>query len=941
MRNKSFRIVVSVLSLICLVSVQRCFSQLNLSDKVATDPDVLTGKLANGLVYYIRNNKIPEKKVQLRLVVNAGSVLEDADQRGLAHFMEHMNFNGLQHFPRNELVNYLQSIGVQFGADLNAYTSFDETVFILPIPSDDSTKVEQGFTILEDWAAHALLDTTEINKERGVVLEESRLGKGANERMQKVYFPKLFNGSLYAERLPIGKDSIIQNFQAPSIRRFYNTWYRPDLQAVVVVGDIDPAVALAEIKKHFGGLSNPVSEKPRPSIIDIPARKTSEGMVLTDKEQTNTILQLINFVEKNQPTVTWADYRKGIVEGLFSALINQRLAELAQQADPPFLFANTGYSPLLRGYRAFTSFAVIGDKSSKMAIDALVNTTESVKKNGFLQTELDRAKKSLLNQAEEAFTNKDKTQSARLVQDYINNFLSSSPIPGIANRYNFLKQVLPGISLQEVNALAAGTENGQGKFVLLTAPEKKAGLPSGQELLAMVESARSMPVKAYEEKTIAKTLVDKAPKPGKIIAETTNAKLGTTDLVFSNGITVTLKTTDFKNDEIQMDAWRWGGYHNYPIADKQNAQNAPGLIGVMGVKDMNPVDLRKFLAGKTVSVTPYMNPNEDGIQGSSSVKDLETFFQLLNLYFTAPRKDTALARSWINTQKGFLQNLKANPNFYFLDSLSKIEYGNNPWASGAFPSPDDFNKINIDRAWTIYNSVYGNADGMHFTFVGNLDPNTIKPLLAVWLGSLPSSPKEHKFTDVGIRPVRGVVKAPIYKGLDKKSLVIISFAGEAPYSREESLKLKVLTDALTIRAIEQLREEMSGVYTINISSSFAKRPYNNYSINASFPCAPENVDTLTKAFFAIVAHAQDSGVSQVNLDKVKEKLLKADLDGLKQNDHWLSDLSESWIDKEDPAWILDYAKAVSALKAEDLHVAAKKYFDMKNYVVAVLNPEKK
>jgi zinc protease len=406
--------------LLCLFLTICAFSQTGvapfaLTDKLPVDPAVRIGRLANGLTYFIQRNLKPEKKVQLRLVVNAGSVLEDPDQQGLAHFMEHMNFNGLEHFPKNELVSYLQSIGVQFGADLNAYTSFDETVFILPIPSDDSVKVDKGFTILEDWAGNALLDTTEINKERGVVLEESRLGKGALERMGKQFYPEIFNGSKYAQRLPIGKDDTIRYFQPQTLQRFYKNWYRPDLQAVVVVGDIDPDLAEREIISHFSHFKNPDPEIPRPAIIPMVTRTESKSMVLTDKEQTSTLLEIYNYVEPDQPILTWGDYRKSIVEGLFTAIINQRLNELTQQAEPPFVVANTGFGSLVRGYRAFTSFALLGDKPARQAIDALVTTTEAVQKFGFLPGELDRAKSNLLNQAQLANENRDKTESNRLV----------------------------------------------------------------------------------------------------------------------------------------------------------------------------------------------------------------------------------------------------------------------------------------------------------------------------------------------------------------------------------------------------------------------------------------------------------------------------------------------------------------------------------------------
>ncbi|MDB5199320.1 MAG: insulinase family protein [Chitinophagaceae bacterium] len=938
--HKTKLLLHSLWLLLFTFTTQLSFSQFELNGKLIIDPDVKIGKLSNGLTYYIKKNTKPEKKVQLRLVVNAGSVLEQPDQQGLAHMMEHMNFNGSTHFQKNELVSYLQSIGVKFGADLNAYTGFDETVYILPIPSDDPDKIDKGFTILADWAGNALLDTAEINKERGVVLEESRLGKGAGERMGKKYFPELFNGSRYSERLPIGKDSILQNFKAESLVRFYKTWYRPDLMAVVVVGDIDPALAEQEIIKHFSQFKNPAQEIPRPSIIPIAERNRNTGMVLTDKEQTLKLLQVYNYVEKAKPIDTWAKYRETIVEGIFNSLINQRLNDLTQQPDPPFLFGSTSFGNFIRGYRAFISFAAIGDKPVKNAIDALINTTESVKKFGFLQSELDRAKASLLNQTEKAFADKDKTESALLVQGYINNYLSGTPITGITNRYAFIKQILPTITLAEVNELSKKIESKQGKFALLLAPEKStADLPSDNDLLKLVADAHNLPVKPYQEKAVATTLMIKKPIPGKVTGEKTNTVLGTTDLTLSNGVTVTLKPTEFKNDEIQMDAWRWGGTHNYGLADKQNAGNAASIIRSMGVSDMSPTDLRKFLSGKTVTVQPYVSADDEGIEGSSSVKDFETFLQLVNLYFTQPRKDQSLFQSYISTQKGFVENMKANPASYFSDTLSKIEYNNNPWAPG-LAQVSDYDKINLDRTLNIYKSIFGNAYGMHFTFVGNIDVNKIKPLLETYLGSLPSSKKENKYTDVGLRPIKGIVQTTIYKGAAKQSRVNLIFTGEAPYSQDENLKLKTLLDALNIKFIEKLREDMGGIYGGGMSGSIINRPYNHYTITVSFPCGPENVDKLTTAALDLIKNAQANEIEQSYLDKVKETLKKQYQDKVKQNDFWLDGLSLAWIERDDPIWLLDYSKKVDALTVQDLQQAAKKYFNMNNYIKAVLNPEK-
>ena len=919
---------------------QACFGQADFTGPLPVNPSVKIGQLPNGLKYYILKNALPASKVQLRLVVNAGSVLEDNDQQGLAHMMEHMNFNGSVHFKRNELVDYLQSIGVKFGADLNAYTTFDETVFILPIPSDDTAKLEKGFTILEDWAGNATLDTAAINKERGIVLEESRLGQGANGRLSDQYFPELYHGSAYAHRLPIGKDSIIKNFDPSALTRFYKTWYRPDLEAVVIVGDIDPAAAEREIIRHFSHFTNPSPEVPRPQIIPIPEREQNTGMVLTDKEQTMKILQVFNYVEKATPTRTWNDFRQTIVEGLFNEMINARLSELSQLPEPPFLFGSTRFSEFSRGYRSFFSFAVIGDKPAKPAIDSLLALNAGVQKFGFLATELERAKSTLLNQLQTAYDNRDKTLSDYLVQGYINNFLEGTPIVGISNRYAFTKKVLPTISLAEVNALTKKMEARQGKFVLLLSPAKdSAELPTNSELLADVAAGEKLPPKQYTETVTAKTLMNELPHTGKIIAETKNDTLGTTDLTLSNGITITLKPTEFKNDDIQMDSWRWGGSVNFGLADKANAENAANLVMTMGVKDLSPTDLRKFLAGKTVTAQPYISPYDEGIQASSSVKDFETMLQLVHLYFTAPRKDAPLFQSYIHNQASFFQNLRSNPNTYFSDSVAHLEFHNDPWAA-YLPDSATYSKISLDRSFAIYKEVYSNAYGLHFTFVGNIDIKKIEPLLALYLGSLPAKEKENKFTDQGLRPVKGIQQILINKGTAKQSMIELIFNGEALYSPEEVLKLQVLTDALNIRVTEELRESMSGMYTGGIFGTLLNRPYNHYEITAVIPCGPENVDKLTAALMGIIRNAIDSGVPQKDLDKVKANLQKQDDEQMKQNEHWLDGLTYAWIERYNPRWIDDYSKKLAALTVEDVKEAAKKYFQMDRYIKAVLNPEK-
>ncbi len=547
-----------------------------------------------------------------------------------------------------------------------------------------------------------------------------------------------------------------------------------------------------------------------------------------------------------------------------------------------------------------------------------------------------------MNQTEEEYNEKDKMQSGRIVGNYINNFLEGSPIPGTENRYKFIKQILPSITLQEINNVAKAMSPSTAPFVMVQAPTNKAAeLPSGAELLKEVVAATKQTIKPYEEKAVAANLdndVNGNAASGKIENETKNEKLSTTNFTLSNGVTITVKPTAFKNDEIMMDAWRKGGWQRFPLADKENAEGAAQMVQLMGVKDMSPTDLKKFLSGKTIRVTPYLNPSEEGIEGSSSVKDFETFLQLVNLYMTQPRKDEGLLKAYVTNIKGFLKYAKDDPQTYFQDTLQKIIYSNSPWMT-TIPTAEDLDKLNADKALAIYKQIYGNADGMHFTFVGNLDIAKAKPLFEKYLGSLPSQSSVNKFTDVGVRPVKGVWNANLKKGKEQQSQINILWSGETEYSREERMALKALLDVMNIKIVEKLREELGGMYSGGMNGDIVKRPYAHYTVSAYIPCGPENVDKLTTALFDLIKNAQDGKIDVKDLDKVKETWRKKYAEGLKDNDYWLTALSTAFIDETNPEMVLDYETRLNALTIKDLQNAAKKFLDMNNYVKAVLYPE--
>lgn len=912
----------------------------DLSVKIPLDASVRTGKLANGLTYYIRYNQKPEKKVEMRLAVNAGSILEDDDQQGVAHFIEHMAFNGSAHFKKNELVDFLQKLGIEFGADLNAYTSFDETVYILPVPLSDTANMRKGLTVLQDWAGGVSLENEEIDKERGVVLEESRLGKGAEDRMFRKIYPLQYEGSKYAERLPIGKDSILKNAPYDAFKRFYREYYRPNLMAVIIVGDIDVDATEQLVKTYFSGLKNPQQERPR-TMAAVPARKASNSIVVTDKEATNFFVQVDYPAAPVQPDVTLGDYRASLVKQLFTSLLNQRFSELTRSANPPFLYAGGGFSGYARGYENFSAYAVSGKGGPDTALVAMLTEIERAKRFGFTASELERAKKQLMAFIEQAYNNRDKSESSGYADEYLRVFLQQEPAPGIANEYAYYQQLLPGITLEEVNAMAAPLKQNENIFVSLQGPsESQYSLPDNAGLLAMARKSLQADVKPYQEKTIAAALIKKMPAPGMITAEKVNQQLGVTELTFANGAKAILKKTDFKDDEIILTAFRKGGTSGYPVADKYSAIYTSTIAQQMGIGEFSPSDLQKYMAGKVASVFPRVSNLSAGFSGRSSVKDMETMLQMIYLYFTAPRRDDALFTAWKEKQQSSMQFAMSDPQTVFIDSFYKVVYQKNPLAPVVVPLPADFEKINLDRSIAIFKEQFADANDFHFIVVGSFDVENIKPLLATYIGSLPSAGKAAAFTDNGLRPVKGVIDLDVKKGTEPKSLILSYYSGELPYSDDLALRTRALTEILNIKIIEDLREKMGAIYGGGIFGGLNKYPYNNYSLFLQLPCGPQNVDTLLKSAAAEIEKIKANGPEQVDLDKVKKNWIEQYRIQVKDNNFWSSKLQGIYYQGDAPSELLDYEAKVNALTVNDIKSAANLLFDGKNVVRAVLNPEK-
>jgi zinc protease len=912
--------------------------EYNLNDPLPVDNNLRVGHLPNGLTYYLRKNALPKDRVELRLAINAGSILEDEDQQGLAHFTEHMCFNGTKHFVKNELISYLQSVGVKFGSHLNAYTSFDETVYQLFVPTNKDDVVDKAFLVLEDWAHNVTFDPKEIEGERGVITEEWRLGQGADQRLRDKFFPVLFYNSQYAQRLPIGKIDIIKNFKPAQITRFYHDWYRPDLMAVVVVGDIDLDKYEQLIKNHFAGIQNPNGERPRKSF-EVPEHPSTLYSIATDKEATQT--QFIVYSKKpHKDEVLLKDYRDNLIEGLYSSMLNQRLSELARSANPPFTMARSSNEGISRTKDAFGIVGMVRDNTCvEKGLKVALEEVERVKQYGFTPNELERAKKNLLLMYERQYENRDKSESSSYVGELVRNFLVKEPIPGIEYEYNFTKSQLPGITLQEVNDYDNSFQSDSNRVIIALGPEKEGiQLPKEDALKNIVAEVANEKLTPYSDKKVEFIWPGKKPVAGAIVKEEKNNDLNTTTLTLSNGVKVVLKPTDFKNNEIYITAFAHGGNSLCSDQDYYSAIYASVFIDESGIAGLSKTDLVKALAGKDVSVKLFLNTNSEGLNGRTSPKEMETFFQLANLYFTQPKIDSIPYQTFIAKQKTTLTNMLLSPERYYTQQSTRFMAKNSPRAGG-LPDPEDIDKINKQTALDIIKERFANAGNFTFIVVGAIDIDKIKPLLETYVASLPSNSSREKPRDLGIRPPKGNVSKAFYKGKEPKSSVNMIFTGLAKFDVKEDYLLQALNDVLTIKLMESLRESKSGVYGVRASGYTLKYPYENYKEQISFGCAPDNVDSLVNAALKIIDNVKKNGIDEATINKVKETQ-KHDLEvSIKTNIYWQNSLLSAVAYNYQPETLEVEKAKIDNLSSKELQRVAKKYFGS-NYAKLVLYPEK-
>lgn len=906
------------------------------SDVIPIDPAVTIGTLPNGFTYYIRKNTTPEKRAVMYLVNKVGSILETDEQQGLAHFLEHMAFNGTVHYPKNELVNYLQKSGVRFGADLNAYTGFDETVYQLPVSTEDKIVFRNAMQIMRDWAQGLTLSDAEIDNERGVILEEKRQRLGSAQRIQDKVMPLLVNQSLYASRLPIGTDEVLKNFKHEQIRTFYKDWYRPDLQALIIVGDINVAQTEKSIRAMFADLRSPAQPKER-KYTTIPLTGKNQFLVVTDPEVATTRLELTIKLQGNA-IKTKKDFSNTVIQFLFNSMVSDRMNEVARQKNAPFLSAGVGFNKLMANLSGLGGRVVLKPGETEKGIKAWWTELERIKQYGFTDGELQRAKTAFLSNISMSYKERDKTPSDAYVREYVRHFLEGEAIAGSVYETALHKAIADTLTLQGFNAaIQSYFKDTDRDLVLVANDNQKDALPKEATVLQWIKAAATTPITAYEDKKVQRTtLLDNVPHPGTITSEQVIKDLGITSLELSNGLKVLLKPTTFKKDEIAFNGFSRGGLSLVSDADFYNASIAAPLVNASGVSDMTQAELGKLLTGKKVSVSPYISETSAGISGGCADEDLETALQLVYLYFTSPRKDPVMFDNMIERARVSYANTNKSPQQRYGDTLTAV-MANYHFRKMQMPE-QQLNLLDADQALAIYKNRFADAAGFTFAFVGNFNTDSIKPLLVKYLGSLPALHKGEDIKDLQLNYPQGRVVKKVVAGKEPQAIVTLAFTGSFAYDITTSDQLKALAGVLNIRLLERLREQEAGVYGVRVNANTRKVPSGEYMIGINFICDPRNVESLILSVNSEIMKLKTEGVAEDDVVKYKAGYKSSMEQAFKENAFWLGYITANLMDQN----TLQYPvikKRLETITPEVLQQTAVKYFNNANYIRAILVPE--
>jgi zinc protease len=900
------------------------------------DPAIRTGTLPNGLTFFIRRNVEPAERAALRLVVKAGSIDEADDQRGLAHLLEHMAFNGSTHFKSGELVDYLESIGARFGPDVNAYTSFDETVYMLEVPTNREEVIQRGLDALSDFAGGIALDTAEIDRERGVVIEEWRGRQGAATRMEAAQLRALFGDSKYVDRVPIGLPEVLKAFPAQRLRDFYRDFYRPDRMAVVVVGDVDPARIETLVREHFGSLPA-LPPTPR-QVYPVQLQGDARYVAVSDAEAQGSSVTVVR-KRPLRPVRTADEYRQSLIRSLVYSMVNARFGEIARRTDAPFLRASVGESTLGRDVETFSVSARTNDGAIEKGLEAIGQELARVQQHGFGEAELERVKKDVMASYERAFNERDKQQTGGLASELVRHFLSSEPAPGIAVELDLVRRFMPTITTADAAAAFRDAAREENAVVLAVSPAKE-GVAAVTEagLRTAWTTGAAATVEAWSDGIAGRELLATRPAPGQIRARREIPEIGVTVLTLSNGVEVWLKPTDFRNDQINFMAYSRGGTSLAPEAEYQDASLSASLVSLAGVGGFTPVDLDKLLAGRIANASPFVSTYTHGISGGSTPRDLETALQLVYLNFTAPNRDPEAFSLMKRRLDANLANQAQSPGAVFGEEVRRLN--TNGHYSVRPMRPDDVQRLDGERMLAYYGARFGNAADFTFFFVGAFTEEQLTPLLTTYLASLPSMGKPSaQLRNLDLRFPSMVERETVNKGQEPRSQTAITFFSDTGLDELESHRLRAATSVLQMRLRDVLREELGGTYSVGVGySDTAPQPgYGTTTIQ--FGSSPENAERLRNVVMAELEKLRSDGPSDMEVGIVKETEKRELETAIRQNGYWLNSLQAVHLLGRDPRRIPLRGERADSLSRENIHAAFRKYFPLDRYTVVTLMPE--
>ena len=926
-----------ILFALLLAAAQPTYAQIS-SAPIPVDPQLTHGTLANGLQYYILRNQRPASKAELRLVVQAGSLNEADDQRGLAHLIEHMAFNGTKNFPKQTLVDQLERMGIKFGADLNAYTSFDETVYILPVPINTPDDLKTGLQVLEDWAFHMNLDDAQIEQERGILVEEWRMStQNPSAQIFEKNIALALKDSRYPQRLPIGQMDVVRHTPAQRLRDFYHDWYRPNLMSVIVVGDVDVAQTRAMIEQKFGDEVNPANPPAAPSKL-IPNNIEPIIGVFTDPNlPQNSVMLLQKDAADNPLEVSVNDYVTKLKHILITLMLDERLNALKDSAQPPFIAADTMDGALFttaRSKRAYMAAASAASGSEAEALRALHLEHQRVIDHGFTQAELDRASNNLLANTTNYYNNRDKVESADKAAEYIRGAVENEALPSAAWEYATTQKYVPTFKLNDINQLAKSYFTDANRIVLINSSQKPD--LDDAKILAIINSK---PTTTNTQSTETGALLKTKPMAGKIINSSFDKKLNLTTWQLSNGVTVQFKKTDFNNDQISFASYADGGSSQIPDDVWRKTQWAYNGLSETGINGYNKTQLSQLLAGRLVNVKPVMNEDSQGFAGQFAPKDTETALQLIYSQITGMNHDAAAFGRYVQRGIGSTQNLENDRMSAFSDYVARQINRNNPRFTGAYPNADAWKTIDYEAAYQTHQQLLKNANGMQFTFVGKIDEKPFKTWVETYLASLPSDlSSKPQYKDTGYRPDINGRRVEFKKGKENLSVVYIGINGQAQYDAKEALALQAAGEILTIKLTEHLREAEGGVYSINASGEMHSRPYGEYNFTIEFPCAPDKADQLVQSAQQQLDDLIHNGPSATDVEKFKKTAQVQLREQLKTNEFWVNSLQKSAKRGKNPQDILNQETRLLDLSAADIQAVAQKYLAVKAGV-AILRTE--